>query len=111
MKTILVALMLSLYGTVVAASEMTTVIPWEEPFHPQYFLYNRDLGTIYQMEGGTVTGPTRILPNPGSRNPATMPFIPPSRPRNENYWSSPDMAIDLNQQLDRDLNRMLGLPE
>lgn len=111
MKTMLLALVLGLHGTAFAGTELTTVIPFDAPFQPEYYLYNQTTGIISELQGGTVTNQARVIPRPGSRNPATMPFIPPSRPRAENYWSSPDMAIDLNQQLDRDLNRMLGLPD
>ena len=111
MKTLWTILLLMVSSTVFAGSEMTTVIPFDAPFQPEYYLYNQTTGIISQLEGGTVTNQSRVIPPPGQRNPATMPFIPPSRPRNENYWSSPEMAIDLNQQLDRDLNRMLGLPD
>lgn len=111
MKPLWTILLLMVSSTAFAASEMTTVIPFDAPFQPEYYLYNQTTGIISEMQGGTVTNQARVIPNPGQRNPSTMPFIPPSRPRTENYWSSPDMAIDLNQSLDRDLNRMLGLPD
>ena len=108
---LLILLVVLCASTAFAGSELTTVLPWNEPFNPQYFSINKETGTVYQLEGGIAYGPTRVLPSPGQRNNGLPPVLPSGRPRTENYWSSPDMAIDLNQQLDRDLNRMLGLPD
>ena len=89
MKTMLLALVLGLYGTAFAGTELTTVIPFDAPFQPEYYLYNKTTGIISEMEGGVWTGQARVLPPPGQRNPATMPFIPPSRAR-----ARPPCAID-----------------
>ena len=62
MKTMLLSLVLGLYGTAFAGTELTTVIPFEVPFQPDYYLYNQTTGIISEMQGGTYTNQARLSP-------------------------------------------------
>lgn len=110
MKAMLSLLLLSVAVTASAETERLGVVTWEEPFQPQYFLYNKELGTVWGLQGGTVVGPTRILPGSGEPGFALppLPMMPSGPTRHEQDMNFQQNIID---SLDRDLDALIRLTE
>lgn len=110
MKTILCAGLLLISSVAWAETERLGIVTWEEPFQPQYFLYNKDLGTVWGLQGGTVVGPTRILPGSGAPGLALppLPMMPSGPTRHEQDMNFQQTIID---SLDRDIDALIRLTE
>ena len=110
MKTILCMVLVMVSSVAFAETERLGIVMWEEPFQPQYFLYNKELGTAWGLQGGTVVGPTRILP--GSRDPNVMlpplPMMPSGPSRHEQDSNFQRSIID---SIDQDIDALIRLTE
>lgn len=112
MKTRLCVLLLLVAVAAQAETERVGVVTPDRPFDPTFYLFNRELGLIWQLEGGAAVGPTRILPGTRSAGlPPTMPVLPmlPSGP--SYYERNSDFQRSIIDSLDDDFNRLIRLTE
>lgn len=110
MKTILCMVLVMVSSLASAETERLGIVTWEEPFQPQYFFYNKELGTVWGLQGGSAVGPTRILP--GSRESGfalpPLPMMPSGPSRHEQDSNFQRSIID---SLDQDIDALIRLTE
>lgn len=100
MKRTVAALILLSSSTVFAEPERTMVLTPGDYFNPHIYLQNPDLGTSYELNGGTIVGPTIILPGPGRERGFSVPFPQSSGQAPRDDWGFRNEMMDA---IDRDL--------